>query len=114
MSDRFLLANVVYQSIGGTVAADQLWELGLLANGNLRPDLTLLFDMPAADAAARMCGPADRMESRGIEYMESVRQAFLRELPKSSPEVAVIDAGRSPEEVTKQMLDRVAAYLDQR
>ncbi len=114
VSDRFLLANVVYQSIGGTVAADQLWELGLLANGNLRPDLTLLFDMPAADAAARMCGPADRMESRGIEYMESVRQAFLRELPKSSPEVAVIDAGRSPEEVTKQMLDRVAAYLDQR
>jgi len=105
VSDRFLLANVVYQSIGGTVAADQLWELGLLANGNLRPDLTLLFDMPAADAAARMCGPADRMESRGIEYMESVRQAFLRELPKSSPEVAVIDAGRSPEEVTKQMLD---------
>lgn len=114
VSDRFLLANVVYQSIGGKVAADQLWELGLLANGNLRPDLTLLFDMPAADAAARMSGPADRMESRGIEYMESVRQAFLRELPKSSPEVAVIDAGRSPEEVTKQMLDRVAAYLDQR
>src|SRR6056300_1388425 len=28
VSDRFLLANVVYQSIGGKVAADQLWELG--------------------------------------------------------------------------------------
>ena len=114
ISDRFLLANVVYQSIGGEVTSDELWELGLLANGNLKPDLTLLFDMPAAEAARRRKDPADRMESRGVDYMESVRQAFLRELPKSSSEVTVIDAGQTPDEVTEQMLGQITNLLDRR
>ena len=112
VSDRFLLANVVYQSIGGEIASDELWELGLLANGNIKPDLTLLFDMPASEAMRRINGPADRMESRGVDYMESVRQAFLAELPRSSPVCAVIDASRNPDEVTSQMLEHVSSFLD--
>ena len=54
VSDRFLLANVVYQSVGGDVPADLLWEMGRLANGGLKPDLTLLLDMPAARSMERL------------------------------------------------------------
>jgi dTMP kinase len=72
ISDRFLLANVVYQSVGGQVTADQLWQMGRLANGGLEPDLTLLLDMPATVAMGRLSGPSDRMERRGADYMESV------------------------------------------
>jgi len=114
ISDRFLLANVVYQSIGGEVESDELWELGSLANGNLKPDLTLLFDMPASSAAERMKDPADRMESRGVNYMESVRQAFRRELPRSASKVAVIDANQTADEVTSEMLECVGKFLDER
>ncbi len=42
ISDRFLLANVVYQSIGGEVSAEQLWQMGRWANNGLQPDLTTL------------------------------------------------------------------------
>ena len=42
VSDRFLLANVVYQSVGGEVSPDLLWQMGRLANGGLIPDLTIL------------------------------------------------------------------------
>ena len=81
ISDRFLLATVVYQSTVSNpqtgVSPDTLWQMGDLANDGLKPDLTLLLDMPAEQAVKRMDGPADRMESRGIDYMESVRQAFL-------------------------------------
>ena len=52
LSDRFLLANVVYQSIGGEVSAERLWEMGRWANAGLAPDLTLLLDMPASEAMA--------------------------------------------------------------
>ncbi len=114
ISDRFLLANVVYQSVseGPTaVSPDLLWQMGDLANGGLRPDLTLLLDMPAEQALRRIEGPADRMESRGVEYMESVRQAFLTELPRASRFTAVIDAARSPEEVQAEIRKAVENYL---
>ena len=111
ISDRFLLANVVYQSIGGEVAAEELWQLGLLANGNLRPDFTILFDMPAASAMQRIKGPTDRMESRGVEYMAAVRQQFLTQLPHSSDSVAVVNADQSADAVTEEMLARVDEFL---
>ena len=111
ISDRFLLANVVYQSVGGEVAAEELWQLGLLANGNLRPDFTILFDMPSASAMQRIKGPTDRMESRGVKYMEAVRQQFLAQLPHSSDSVAVVNADQSADAVTEEMLARVADFL---
>ena len=103
ISDRFLLSTVVYQSIGGNVSAEQLWEMGRLANEGITPDLTILRDMPATEAMKRMDRPADRLEQRGVDYMESVRQAFLEQLPHSSQETAVIDAGRSADEVADQI-----------
>ncbi len=103
ISDRFLLSTVVYQSIGGNVSAEQLWEIGRLANDGITPDLTILMDMPATEAMKRMDRPADRLEQRGVDYMESVRQAFLEQLPHSSQETAVIDAGRSADEVADQI-----------
>lgn len=112
VSDRFLLANVVYQSVGGGVSSEQLWKLGLLANQGLLPDLTLLLDMPAEAAMKRVGKETDRMERRGVEYMESVRQAFLRELPHSSPVTAIIDADRTADNVTADMFRHVDLFLD--
>jgi dTMP kinase len=112
ISDRFLLANVVYQSIGGEVTADQLWQMGNWACDGLRPDLTLLLDMPAAAAMKRFDQPADRMEARGVDYLSSVRQAFLDQLPHSSDATAVINADQTPETVSKELRTSVDAFLD--
>ena len=111
ISDRFLLANVVYQSVGGEVTAEELWEMGRLANGALTPDLTLLLDMPAQAAMNRLDGPGDRMERRGAEYMESVRQAFLKQLAESGPYTAVINADQDPSSVAKDLTRAVDDFL---
>jgi dTMP kinase len=111
ISDRFLLANVVYQSIGGDVTAEQLWQMGRLANSGLEPDLTLLLDMPATRAITRIQGPSDRMERRGVDYLESVRQAFLRELHHSSADTAVINADQSPDAVAAEIRTAIDRLL---
>ena len=111
VSDRFLLANVVYQSVGDKVSPELLWQMGRLANGGLVPDLTLLLDIPALNSMERIGNETDRMESRGVEYMEAVRQGFLEQLPHSSPSTAIINANQSPEEVSREMLKNVAAVL---
>lgn len=111
VSDRFLLANVVYQSVGGEVSPDYLWQMGRLANGGLIPDLTILLDMPAQRSMERIGSETDRMESRGVDYMEAVRQAFLQQLPHSSQATAIINADQTPEEVSHDLLTSVGQIL---
>ncbi|SRR6056297_1038168 len=95
VSDRFLLANVVYQSVGGDEAPELLWQLGHIATGGLQPELTILLDLPAATAFGRLTGPADRMEARGVAYLEQVREAFRNELPRSGANTCIVDATQS-------------------
>ncbi len=77
------------------------------------PDLTLILDLPVSIARARMTARAiadDAIESRGPEYHERVRQAFLdiaRALPKRC---AVIDASMAAELVA----DAAMKIIDQR
>lgn len=116
ISDRFLLANVVYQSVGGQgedVTPDWIWRIGHLANGDLRPNLTLLLDMPAEAAIGRLGRPADRMESRGSDYLEQVRQAFLEQLPRASDHTVVIDADQPVEQVSDAIRDAIEDYFSE-
>ncbi|PHQ31989.1 dTMP kinase [Rhodopirellula bahusiensis] len=101
ISDRFLLANVVYQSVGGEVDSQTLWRLGRLACGGIQPDVTLLLDLPAEISMRRVGGEPDRMESRGVDYMAKVRQAFLDELPNAGGRTHVIDASGTIERVAE-------------
>jgi len=115
VSDRFLLANVVYQSIGsdsvGGLSPDDLWKVGLWATAGVRPDITLLLDLPADVAMRRIDRPADRMESRGLDYLQAVRQAFLDQLPRASGQVAIIDAAGAPDQVHDEILKAVFARV---
>ncbi|WP_068263215.1 dTMP kinase [Rubripirellula obstinata] len=114
VSDRFLLANVVYQSVGGDgssgrqeVDAETLWKLGRLSTGGLDPDITLLLDMPAKSALARLDRATDRMEERGESYMESVRQAFLKQRHHAGGRSFVINADAEPDAVFAQMASAI-------
>jgi dTMP kinase len=116
VSDRFLLANVVYQSISadaldGDLLTEDLWRIGQWATGGLRPDITLLLDLPADVAMARIDRPADRMESRGVEYLALVRQAFLSQLPHASLQTHVIDASQPPEHVHQTIRAAILDYI---
>ena len=91
--DRFLLANVVYQGHGGGLDVDSLWQVGLVATAGLLPDLTFLLDMPADKSFERIGREPDRMEARGGEFMERVRQGFLTEAGRRE-EIVVVDAGQ--------------------
>jgi dTMP kinase len=90
--DRYLLANVVYQGHAGGLDVGQLWEVGRVATGGLQPDLTIVLDMPAATAAARLQRQLDRMEQQGGAFHARVREGFLVEAAKAPERIVVIDA----------------------
>lgn len=112
ISDRFLLANVVYQSTNDAAGApdvtpELLWQMGRLSCGGICPDLTLLLDLPVDQAFARLGGETDRMESRGPEYLDRVRSAFLEQLPHTGGRGAVVSAEGTVDEVAARVADVV-------
>jgi dTMP kinase len=111
ISDRFLLANVVYQGHAGGLAPDQLWTIGKLATGGLEPDLTFVLDLPVTGALQRRTGQADRLESRGLDYQNRVREGFLAEARRQPDRIRVIDAHRSIEAVHESICLEVADVL---
>lgn len=112
VSDRFLLANVVYQGHAGGLEPKQLWELGWLATGGLLPDLTLVLDLDASTAGGRKTGPRDRMESKGDAFVERVRAGFLAEARGAPDHIRIIDANQPAEQVAEAVRSEVSRVLD--
>lgn len=111
VSDRFLLANVVYQGHAGGLVPEELWSLGRFATAGLEPDLTLLFDLPVEQARSRMKTHADRMEARGEVYRNRVRDGFLQEAARQPERIAVIDAAPPVEQVWGHVCQIVSKAL---
>lgn len=104
LSDRYLLANVVYQAHGGGLSPDDVWRVGEVTVAGVMPNLVFLLEMPAEQASLRIQREPDRMEAQGLEYLERVRQGFLSEAKRLSPRVAIIDANRSIDAIHADIL----------
>jgi dTMP kinase len=107
ISDRYVLANVVYQAHAGGLSPEEVWQVGQVTVAGIMPTLTFILDLPAATAATRFTRAPDRMEAQGLEYMERVRQGFLLEAAKRPAEIVVIDATAAAEVVHRSVVAAV-------
>ena len=108
LCDRFTDATFAYQGGGRGLSSARIEQLESFVQGELRPDLTLIFDLPVeiglSRAAAR--GRLDRFEQEGLGFFEAVRSAYLDRARQAPQRYSVIDAGRSLSAV-QQDLDRL-------
>jgi dTMP kinase len=103
VSDRFLLANVVYQGYAGGLDKVAVREVGRVATDGVLPDCIFLLDMSPQAALVRMGTQLDRMESRGDEYRERLRAGFLQEVGEWGGTVHVIAADRSVDAIQQDI-----------
>lgn len=102
VSDRFTDATYAYQGAGGGMAKDRIAALERWVQDSLKPDLTLVFDVPVEVALARLSRDrADRFESESRGYFERVRAGYLECAAAEPGRVRVVDGGRPIEEVKK-------------
>lgn len=111
LCDRFILSTVVYQGYAGDLSPDLCWELGRIATNQTLPDLTLVFEMPVTVALSRKQGPDDRMEDKGIAFLERVRAGFVAETKRDPAHHRLIAADRSIDEVQQQLQEEVRHAL---
>jgi dTMP kinase len=77
--------------------------VGRVATGGVMPDLTVVLDMPAEEAARRLRGELDRMERRGKDFHARVRQGFLDEAAGNPGRLHVVDATRPIDQVQAEI-----------
>jgi len=114
ISDRYLLANVVYQGHAGGLHAEEVWAIGRFTTSGVLPDLTIVLDLPVDVAQARRSGLTDRIESRGIEYFEKVRSGFRFEAARDPVRFRIVDASPGIEQVQARVAEIVLGHLRQR
>lgn len=106
LCDRFTDATYAYQGGGRGIDPQRIAILEDFVQGGLRPDLTLLFDLPVAEgmARARQRGRLDRFECEHEAFFEAVRTTYLQRAQASPERFRVINAGLPLSGVQQQLL----------
>ena len=115
LCDRFADSTRAYQGAGGAVDAAVIAQLERAVVGEMRPDLTLIFDLPVAEGLRRALsrnGGEERFEAKGEAFHERLRAAYL-DIARSEPDrCVVIDAAASLDAVEAAIAVAVAPRLD--
>jgi dTMP kinase len=106
--DRFADSSLAYQGYGHGLELEMVLAVTQLATGGLRPDLTVLLDLPAEDGLARrkQGGRWNRLDDYDLEFHQRVRQAFLG-LAAAEPARWVTVDGRPAVEQVQREIQRV-------
>lgn len=110
VSDRFTDASFAYQGGGRQIAFRHIEELAQWVQGDLKPDLTFLLDLPVETGISRIQGRGakDRIEREGLVFFERVREAYLMLAAKEPERIQCIDATQSPETVGTLMREALS------
>ena len=106
LCDRFTDASYAYQGGGRGLDVNTIQWLENFVQGDVRPDLTLLFDAPIETGMKRAIarGKLDRFEQEQHVFFQRVRQSYLNLAKKYSQRFKVINAEKPLQEVQAQLL----------
>lgn len=107
LCDRFTDATYAYQGAGRGMDMTAIATLEQLVQQTLRPDLTLLLDVPVEIGMARASARSapDRFESEQLQFFEAVRKLYLKRAEAEPDRFAVIDASPELPVVQQQIQD---------
>jgi dTMP kinase len=105
LCDRFTDATYAYQGGGRGIPAARIAAIESWVQGDLRPDLTLLFDVPVEDGRRRagQRSEPDRFEQESNEFFARVHATYLARAASEPGRIRVIDASQSLEKVEQQI-----------
>ena len=105
VSDRFTDATFAYQGGGRGVPLQDIATLEHWVQGDFRPDLTLLLDVPLEVSMARInqTREKDRFEQEEAEFFNRVREVYLHRANEQPERYAVIDSSQSLDAVKNQI-----------
>ncbi len=114
LCDRFTDATYAYQGGGRGMSLEAIQWLENFVQADLRPDLTLLLDVPIAIGMARAknrAGQLDRFESEQVEFFNRVRQVYLNQAQQYPERIKIIQADQALTDVQQAIVGALKPLL---
>lgn len=105
--DRFIDSSIVYQGIVRGVGVDLVENINKYAINNVEPDLTIFFDLDPETGLKRVSlrnEQMNRFDNESLDFHLKVRKGYNL-LSKTRNRFVLIDASKSIEDVTKQIIN---------
>jgi len=110
--DRYTDSTTAYQSYGRGLDLEVVTNINNAATQGLKPDLTVLLDMPAeAGLARKKARKPDRFEQESISFHQRIRKGYLKLAADEPGRWLVIDAAQSRGKITQLIWQRVSQLL---
>jgi dTMP kinase len=111
VTDRYVDSSLAYQGAGRLLPVTEVAQLNQWATGGLKPDLTIILDLPAAAGLGRRARSADRLEAEPTQFHDRVRAGFLALADEEPARYLVLDATRDSFELSREIRGRVRDLL---
>ncbi len=114
LCDRFTDATYAYQGGGRGMSLAVIQWLENFVQGDLRPDLTLLLDIPVEIGMSRAKNRSvelDRFESEHSQFFNRIRQVYLQQAQHYPARIKVINADQPLESVQEQLIETLNNLL---
>lgn len=114
LCDRYVDSSYAYQGSGRQLPRAEIEAINRFASHGLLPDLTILLDLPAEQALARLPHKKDRIEQEDLSFFDRVAAEY-RQLAMADPaRFLVIDATQSIAAVFQQAMDYLQQFMMER
>lgn len=115
VTDRFIDSTRAYQGAAGGIDDASIMALHGFGSRGLLPERTFILDLPVAEGARRAAlrdgAPADRFAQRSEHFHADVGRAFRTFATREPGRFRIVDAGRSPGDVTALLLSELSDLL---
>ncbi len=102
--DRFALSSIAYQGFARGVDIELIKMVNHAAIDGMHPDKIFLLDIDPEIAMSRFEGSSDRIEQKGLDFFEKVRQGYLQVANAGSCIIKIIDGSSDVDDVFTQVL----------
>ena len=101
--DRWLSSTCAYQGNAGGFGMEKIIKIATDCLERVWPDLTVILDVDLQTGANRLKAEPDRMEQKGKDYHQRVREGFLK-LAQGRKDFAVVNGSDDIETVHRNVL----------
>jgi len=114
LCDRFTDATYAYQGGGRGMNMKDISELENTVQGKLRPDLTVLLDLPVelGESRAGQRSEPDRFEQQKLNFKQQVRDCYLSRALTEPDRIKVVDASLSIDQVRESIQSVMKSFID--
>lgn len=112
--DRFVMSSLLYQGLGRSLGIENIKMINDFATGDLKPDLTLFFNIDYKTALERKRAnfSPDRLENEDFSFHKTIFDGYLKMADLYKDEIRKVDARKSINDLTEDVINIIYQLLE--